>query len=184
MGLDPGKSGGLVAIFPERSDHNVWFKSMPPTERDVWDWVTKVRQASMYHKGLDVPSVMVCIEEVTGYVPRFSKKKGEDDGQPGSAMFKFGWSYGGLRMALVGNGFEEDKTFHAVPAKVWQAALGISPRRRKPKDGLPAESDTEWKNRLKSTASALFPRLLVTLAVADALLIAHYCRLTYGGVPC
>lgn len=34
VGIDPGKSGGLVAISPT----GIVVTPMPPTERDVWDW--------------------------------------------------------------------------------------------------------------------------------------------------
>lgn len=38
------------------------------------------------------------------------------------------------------------------------------------------ESNTSWKNRLKTRAQQLFPHEKVTLATADAFLIAEYCR--------
>jgi len=38
------------------------------------------------------------------------------------------------------------------------------------------ESNTLWKNRLKTKAQQLFPHEKITLATADAFLIAEYCR--------
>jgi hypothetical protein len=38
------------------------------------------------------------------------------------------------------------------------------------------ESNTAWKNRLKAKAQQLFPHQKITLANADAFLIAEYCR--------
>ena len=43
------------------------------------------------------------------------------------------------------------------------------------------ESKTEWKNRLKGMAQQLYPDLKVTLATADALLIATYCKRKHEG---
>lgn len=77
-----------------------------------------------------------------------------------SSTFKFGVGYGGLRMALVGHGipFED-----ATPQK-WQAFMGCLTR-----------GD---KNVSKAKAQMLWPRLKVTHAIADALLIAEYLRRT------
>lgn len=41
------------------------------------------------------------------------------------------------------------------------------------------ESNTLWKNRLKTKAQQLFPHEKITLATADAFLIAEYCRRHY-----
>jgi hypothetical protein len=82
-----------------------------------------------------------------------------------SGMFKFGMSYGGLRMALIAAGIP----FEEVQPRAWQKAMGIPPRSK-------TESGTQWKNRLKAKAQQLYPAEKVTLAVADALLIATYCQ--------
>ena len=84
-------------------------------------------------------------------------------------MFKFGMSYGGLRMALVAAGIP----FTAVTPQKWQKALGIPHRER-------TESKTQWKQRLKRKAEQLFPNHKLTLAISDALLIAHYCRMIHA----
>lgn len=41
------------------------------------------------------------------------------------------------------------------------------------------ETKTAWKNRLKAFAQQLFPNEKITLATADAFLIAEYCRQNY-----
>lgn len=58
--------------------------------------------------------------------------------------------------------------FLAVTPKNWQAHYGLA------KEKL--EGDTSWKNRLKARAQSLFPDVKVTLATADALLLAEYGR--------
>lgn len=80
------------------------------------------------------------------------------------SSFTFGQNYGSLRMALVANAIP----FEDVTPQKWMGHYGL--KRRKD------ESKTAWKNRLKAKAQQLFPRLKVTLATADALLIAEYGR--------
>ncbi len=154
LGIDPGKSGGIVSILThQKGETEIEAVSMPPTERDVWEFIQDVRESAA--------TCHAVIEQVQGYI---------GGAQPGSAMFKFGMSYGGLRMALVAAGIP----FTEVVPRKWQAGLGIAPRKRQ-------ESKTAWKNRLKSFAQNRHPELRVTLGTADALLLADYCRQQNGG---
>lgn len=146
LGVDPGASGGIVSI----RGNLVAATKMPETEQDVWTLVSS-------HSHLFGESTFAALEKVGGYVG--------DGGNPGSAMFKFGASYGGLRMALTAARIP----FEEVTPQSWQKGLAI-PKREK------GESKTDWKNRLKRKAQQLFPSVEVTLATADALLIAEYCR--------
>ncbi len=59
--------------------------------------------------------------------------------------------------------------FEEVRPAIWQRALGIPPKKK-------TESRTVHKNRLKQKAQQLFPKVKVTLAIADALLIAEWLR--------
>lgn len=62
----------------------------------------------------------------------------------------------------------------------WQRLLGIKPRVKKnKKKGITGESTTEWKNRLKAVAQRLFPKMTITLQIADGLLIAEAARREY-----
>lgn len=147
LGIDPGLSGGLAMINPLSSDRERFVEAipMPETERDVWEWF-RTRSSSVQ---------FAAIEQVNGYI---------GTGQPGSAMFKFGQSYGGLRMALVA----ARVSFDQVTPQRWQKAFGM----RRDKD----EPKTKWKNRLKAKAQQLFPEIKVTLDTADAILLAEYAR--------
>lgn len=131
---------------------------MPGTDDELWDLIL----------GLAEGDVVAAVEKVTGYVGRRRPKRGEQEtdsgGDPGSAMFTFGTSYGMARMALCAAGVRRV----LVPAATWQAAIGVQKRAGRKKQ--------EWKNSLKDMAQSLFPEIKVTLATADALLIAHYCR--------
>lgn len=158
IGIDPGASGGLAVIRTRLSPNGPELYSppqvtaikMPETPRDIWDWI---RQGSS-------TNTFAVIEKVGGFV------KGNP--VPGSAMFNFGKGAGWLEMALIGAWIPYEE---AMPQK-WQKALGIPPKKKD-------ETKTAWKNRLKKKAQQLFPTLAagsITLATADALLIATYCQ--------
>jgi hypothetical protein len=148
LGIDPGASGGLAA-----SNGGLWsITPMPATERDIWNWI------------VDCHALRAVIEKVGGYIA--------GNPSPGSAMFKFGLSYGGLRMALIAASIPFDE----VTPQRWQKTLGISPRGK-------TESKSQFKNRLKGKAQQLFPQVNVTLATADAVLLAEYCRREYERKP-
>lgn len=145
IGIDPGASGGLAVIA---NPNTVTACHMLSTDRAIWQWFEIWKRNSV--------NKFAVIEKVGGYV---------GSAQPGSAMFKFGRSYGFLHGCLCASEIPYEE---ATPQK-WQKALGIAPR-------CANESKTQWKNRLKQFAERLFPNVKVTLAVADALLIAEYCR--------
>lgn len=81
-----------------------------------------------------------------------------------SSMFSFGRNYGALLMALTA----VQVPFDTVPPQTWQKVLSVI----YPK----GSSQTERKNISKRRAQQLFPSVTVTHAVADALLLAEYCR--------
>lgn len=75
-----------------------------------------------------------------------------------ASAFKFGRGYGALCMALAGNRIP----FKEVTPQVWQKYMNCR-----------TGGD---KNISKDAAQKLFPNVKVTHALADALLIAEYCR--------
>lgn len=83
-------------------------------------------------------------------------------GQGGA--FKFGKSVGTLLGLLTAAGIPFDQ----ILPRIWQKALGVA----YPKGA----TDTVKKNMTKRRAQQLFPTLTVTHAIADALLLAEYCR--------
>lgn len=143
LGIDPGQNGGIARLC----HRDVIAVPMPITEGDIWGWLFSYASPRAQR-------VFAIIEKVHS-MPK----------QGVSSTFKFGVSYGGLRMALVGIGVP----FEEVTPQVWQKALSI-PRRKK------TETTAQWKNRLKAKAQQLFPRVEITPKTADALLIAEYCR--------
>lgn len=153
IGVDPGQNGGLVALLPRAV---VWVTPMPATERDVWDWFT---MHDCNDPRNNLYSVYAMIEKVHS-MPK----------QGVASSFKFGVNYGMLRAFLVAAGMR----FEEVTPRTWQKAIGISPRKKN-------ETGVQWKNRLKAKAQQLFPHEHVTLKVADALLIAEYCKRKHKG---
>lgn len=168
LGIDPGASGGLAVVITRPGlPPTVEAVPMPATERDVWEWVRS-------HSAAPGRPAYAVIELVGGHV---------GEAQPGSAMFKFGHSYGASRMALIAASIP----FEAVTPQRWQRAVGVTPRKKGRRDKrarddggavklVGGESRTQFKNRLKAMAQQLFPKERVTLATADALLLAEYCR--------
>ena len=98
------------------------------------------------------------------------EKVGSMPGQGVASTFKFGMGYGGLRMALACNRM----AFEAVLPRTWQRMFGlIFPKKM-------WLTLTQKKNKHKARAQELFPKLKITHATADALLIALFCKRTYG----
>ena len=120
---------------------------MPATDRETWELIQL----------LSTENTFAAIEQNSGYVG--------GAGNPGSAMFKFGTSCGKLLGMLTAAGIP----FEMVTPQTWQKSLGIPARKK-------TEGKTQFKNRLKQRAEQLFPQVKVTLATADALLIAEYIR--------
>lgn len=81
-------------------------------------------------------------------------------GQGVTSTFTFGRGYGKLEMALCASLIP----FETVTPQKWQKLMGCL-----------TKGD---KNVSKAAAQRLFPHLKVTHAIADALLIAEYCRRT------
>jgi hypothetical protein len=74
------------------------------------------------------------------------------------SAFTFGRGYGGLLMALTAL----EIPFVDVSPQKWQGAIGCM-----------TKGD---KNVSKAKAQAMFPTIKITHAIADALLIAEWCR--------
>jgi hypothetical protein len=136
---------------------------MPDNDMDLLDWFQFFQSAPGYS-----PNVQAVIEKVGGYV-------GFE--QPGSRMFNFGMNYGKLLMALTCARIP----YQIVTPQKWEGALGISPRKKKGRKYI--EDKAHFKNRLRARAQQLFPTLRVwdrnkteQLKVADAILLAYYCR--------
>jgi crossover junction endodeoxyribonuclease RuvC len=141
LGIDPGASGGIAIL--DEGGGIVVCEPMPATERDIADMV-----------GEFAPRIHMAVIEAVHSMP----------GQGVSSSFKFGMSYGGLRMVLV----SLRVPFEAVAPQAWQRSLHCL-----------SQGD---KNKTKARAQELFPGQRVTHAVADALLLGEFCRRIHGRV--
>lgn len=101
VGIDPGKSGGLVALSLE----SIVVTPMPATERDVWDWFAAIP-----------PERSFAVIEKVHSMPK----------QGVASSFTFGMGYGFLRACLIAR----ELPFEDVPPRAWQKALGIRTRRK------------------------------------------------------
>ena len=140
IGIDPGKSGAIVALFPD--DAAVSKK-----------WTDEDEMSDLVHSFTrDDYRILAVIEEVHSS-PQMGVKSAFTFGQ------NFGWWLGVLRAYSV--------PFHRIRPQVWQAGI---PGRKGLKEG-------NLKRHLKSEAAARYPSIKVTLANADALLIADWARM-------
>ena len=137
LGIDPGQSGG-IAWIDEDGPHAI---PMPATERDVWEVIVLLEDWATF-----------ALIETVHSMPK----------QGVASSFKFGQSYGMLRMALIASGIP----FAGITPQKWQGPLGL---KRTSKD----ETITAKKNRHKARAQELFPSLKITHKIADALLLAY-----------
>ena len=141
IAVDPGKSGGIAEYDSCTKEAKVY--PMPDTEQDL---VNLLGNLFATYGG----DCACYLEQVGGYVG--------GGGQPGSAMFTFGWWASGplwiahcYRIRVI-----------RIPPQKWQKILSL---------GTSGGDKTTWKNKLKTRAQELFPNLKVTLKTADALLI-------------
>ena len=164
IGIDPGASGGMVALVTRggRLADPPVLQPLGGTDRDVWEWL------AAYSEWRDGGTYAV-IEKVGGWTGGRDGYAGNQ--APGSMMFKFGRGVGFLHGCLVAAGIPYDE----VTPREWQKGLGVPPRGK-------GETKTAWKNRLRQQAERLFPGHKVTLAVSDALLMAEYCRRKQEGL--
>lgn len=147
IGIDPGVSGGMACLQGEVVHNCI---AMPPTEWDAWQCFEEIKRTKL--------PMFATLEKVGGYMAG-------SGGNIGSAMFKFGTSYGMARAFLVAAGIP----FEEVTPNVWQRAMGIPSRKK-------TMTKTAYKNVLKQAAQRLFPSTAVTLKTCDALLLAEFCR--------
>lgn len=158
IGIDVGASGAIAVLKENHIPETLRFTSS--TDKQVCDFLNKI--ISTYD--------CMCVVEQVGAMP----------GQGVTSMFSFGQSAGFIRGVITALGL----SFEQKVPRVWQKALGISPRlieRDAAKKIINEESKTDFKRRLRQKAEQLFPDIKFTNDIADAVLIAEYCRREHGG---
>lgn len=155
LGIDPGVSGGMVALCGSTIQHTS-FRGM--NRYDVRNWIEDKAQW-----GQDAGCYAV-IERVGGFIGGEDKQGKRKNLSSAHTAFVFGQSYGELRMCLACARI----THREVLPKAWQKRYGM--KREK------GEKKERYKARLQSLAQSYVPEERITLAVSDALLLALYCR--------
>ena len=149
LGIDPGKSGGIALLRPDGTV--ALAVPLPETERDLLDLLTDLDRFS----GPDDCGPLWAVVERASASPQMGTV----------SAFTFGRGYGAIFMALTAAAI----SFDVVGARTWQPVMGVVYPGR-------AKQGARDKNVSKRRAQQLFPWVTVTHAIADALLIAEYCR--------
>lgn len=142
---------GGVAVIAKKSVL-VW--RMPDNDTDLYDLFR----------------IIAINKEMTGMLEKVHSMPG----QGVSSVFTFGEGFGKLQMALCASQIP----YELVTPQKWQKALGIPSRKT---GGDKGAAKREHKNNLLQHAQRLFPKVKLTLATADALLIALYCKRFHEG---
>lgn len=138
IGVDPGRSSGGLAYLTEEAG---WCRKISDlTDAELWQAFEALGRRAPAHAQLERVSAM--------------------PGQGVSSTFKFGASFGELRMALTAIRVP----LSLVTPSKWQRDLGCL-----------SKGD---KNATKARAQQLYPDARLTHATADAVLIAHHTRIT------
>ena len=147
IGIDPGGSGGIAIIGYARSYiADRRGPKIPPLEFTTHKFKDATERDVWYMLAGLDPGFAVI--EAVHSSPQMGVK----------SSFTFGKSYGFLRGILTASGIPFDE----VSPQKWQKAMGCL-----------TGGD---KNKSKQKAQQLFPHLKVTHAIADALLLAEFCR--------
>lgn len=148
IGIDPGVKGGIIALVGNSCFY------YPTKERyQIRNDVERLARAFKDHL------IYACIEKVGGFIG-----DGEKNVASAHSTFVLGRGYGNLEMALVCARI----SFTEVPPKTWQKVYGMQ--------RIKGEKKSKWKGRLYEKAKELFPEHEFNKELADAFLIAHYCR--------
>lgn len=152
IGIDPGVGGGLAVL--SGTGEVLSAVGMPETPHDIGAWF----KAHLYHADGQPRAARAVLEHVWS-----------SPGWGHAGAFTFGKSFGRLEQVLA----DADVVHELAVPRKWQKAMGVVI----PKDTPP----TARKNISKARAQQLFPTSSVTHAVADAMLIAEYCRRLEAG---
>src|SRR5574341_1092496 len=148
IGVDPGVSGGIAMV--DNLGHFLEAHKMPDTETDLLDLLR--RMGAPLYRSAGAPHARAMLERANAGVFGGERRMGV------TSAFTFGKNYGALRIALIAAGIP----FDVVSSQQWQKLMAC-------------RSGGE-KNITKARAQQLFPGVKVTHAIADALLLAEFCR--------
>jgi hypothetical protein len=146
LGIDPGKTGAGVLV-DQRGLMVDSFRFAKHTLEETDAWLAELRGG--------------------GHVAALEKVASSPQMGVRSA-FSFGRSLGQIEALLVSSGIRIVR----VAPRTWQKTFGIQPRRKKPNP----ETQTQFKKRVRALAEERFPGHIKTADLADAALLAEWCR--------
>jgi len=174
MGIDPGKSGGAVVV--NRAKIVMMSPFHNKTVADIWEFFWSWSPLSRLRVERD-DKIFALIEKVHSWpaarrpfkCPSCNFVQILPQAQGVKSAFTFGANKGHLEMALAAAGISNSEMGPAL----WQRKMGV-PKKAK------GETKTSHKNKMKGMAQRLYPGAKITLAVADAVLLAELCKTTKG----
>lgn len=164
IGIDPGVKGGIVILA------DVWQPEPEAIGEYTNNTLGRYDLRNLLNRLIDSAinqhhcNIYACIEKVGGFIGE-ETPTGKRNIASAHSTFVLGHSYGKLEMALVCARI----SFTEVMPAVWQKSVGMTGRKK-------GEKVSKWKYRLWERAKELFPEREITKELADAYLIAHYCR--------
>ncbi len=153
VGLDPVTTGSATVLFSNRNKDPVIFPFKDKSPQEICDFIDRIKARKA--------SPFFLIEKVHGAGTSF----GNGGRTGGKVMFTFGWNAGLLYGLCV------RKQLAEVTPTSWQKEFGLAGRKK--------TTTNAKKNTHKNKALKLFPNSHITLATADSVLIALYCRRHY-----
>ena len=152
MGVDPGKTGANVVL--NSSGLVCIIESMPQDDellRNFWSGVVE-------DAGVEYDKLWIVCEKVWSN-PFWGKRH----------VFEFGRQKGRIEQAITSAGL----SYYRITPTTWQNHFDMKKTARERKDSV---GQRIWKKRLWALAQKQNPGVDITLAQADAVLIAEYCR--------
>lgn len=160
VGIDPGIKGAIAVLQGKEIESY----RLNGTPREVHSIVKYIRGRVRVEGGY------ACLERIIPRPMRFfnSKSKKWECTILMPTVKLFG-HYKMMQSYLIA----ERIPFKLVLPQTWQKWIGIEHRKK-------GEKEHKWKGRLKSKAVELYQSEYIVLDNADAILIAHYCKLLKG----
>ena len=158
VGFDPGKQGGIVAIYPT-GEIQWWL--MPEGDLQLLTVLQNEIAASVSPRS----TIVAGVEKVNSM-----------PGEGHKGAFTFGAGYGALKMAIAASGFKKLD----VHSRTWQAFFKIKPRGKRTKSQFKSDILLKAHERFPEIPLWKEPRTKIKqLAICDAMFIAEYTRLHY-----
>lgn len=156
LGVDPGAKGAICALF---SDGEFQFMDL---SRPIHDWKSFFEKIDSEADNI----APVCIEDVHSLL-----------GMSAKSNFSFGFNVGQINALIDLSRLGKDP----VKPKAWQKVLGV-PQRAKGKEVKAAVKEGILRLYPNAREMVHGPKGGYLDGRGDALGIAHYCRVSYGGL--